>query len=92
MNHRRSPLQFHRLVPAALLAVCFSIPPAHGYNPPVDTAGPLTVRIEGPEEVTAVDTPVPIRVVLENRGDEPIERFRLTRYITKPTVPKRKVK
>ncbi len=58
---------------AFVLAPCFSAAPAHAYNPPVDTAGPLTVRIEGPEEVTEADVPSPVRVVLENKGDEPIE-------------------
>ena len=60
-------------VPAVLVALCFSALPAHGYSPPVDTAGPLRVRIEGPGEVTAVDAAVTVRVVVENRGDEPIE-------------------
>ncbi len=46
---------------------------AWAYNPPVDTAGPLVVRIEGPEEVTRTDVALPVRVVLENRGDKPIE-------------------
>lgn len=42
---------------------------AFAYNPPIDTAGPLTARIEGPQEVTQLDTPLPVRVVLENKGD-----------------------
>ncbi len=45
---------------------------AYAFNPPVDTAGPLTARIEGPEEVTQIDTPIPVRVVLENKADSPI--------------------
>lgn len=43
------------------------------YNPPVDKVGPLTVRIEGPAEVAERNTPVPVRVVVENGGDEKIE-------------------
>jgi len=39
-----------------------------GYNPPVDSVGPLEVRIEGPSELQRLETPVPIRVVLENRS------------------------
>ena len=31
------------------------------------------MRIEGPEEVTQAEVPLPVRVVLENKGDEPIE-------------------
>ena len=39
------------------------------FSPPVDTAGPLTVRIEGPEEVTQTGVPLPVRVVLQNKGE-----------------------
>jgi hypothetical protein len=46
---------------------------ALAYNPPVDTAGPLTVRIEGPETATEVETALPIRVVVENKSDSRIE-------------------
>ena len=57
----------------AILGTCSWAAPAHAYNPPVDTAGPLTVRIEGPEEVTQTGVPLPVRVVVENRQDERIE-------------------
>ncbi len=60
------------LLPAVvLLAVCS--PAARAYNPPVDSAGPLTVTIEAPDEVTEVERPIAVRVVLENKADEPIE-------------------
>ncbi|MFH1269324.1 MAG: DUF5696 domain-containing protein, partial [Planctomycetota bacterium] len=68
---KTSPLDW--LVPAVLLGLCFPAPPARAYNPPVDVAGPLTVRIEGPGEVTETEAPVPVRVVIENRGSERIE-------------------
>jgi hypothetical protein len=42
---------------------------ASAFDPPVDAAGPLTVRIDGPSEVTHVETPVPVRVMIENGGD-----------------------
>ncbi|MFV2065978.1 MAG: hypothetical protein ACC645_03290 [Pirellulales bacterium] len=42
------------------------------FSPPVDRAGPLTVRIDGPAEVTATDSPIPIRVVMENGGQQAI--------------------
>ena len=45
---------------------------ARAYNPPVETVGPLTVRIEGPETVTQTDAPLPVRVVFENKGPQPI--------------------
>lgn len=56
------------LVLACLLPCNF----ATAYNPPVDTAGPLTVHIEAPEEVKELETPVPVRVVLENKGESAI--------------------
>lgn len=45
---------------------------ALAFNPPVDTAGPLTVRIEGPDEIAQQEAPVPIRVMVENAGDRPL--------------------
>ena len=41
---------------------------AVAFEPPVDSAGPLTVRIEGPETVDQVETPQPVRVLLQNKG------------------------
>jgi hypothetical protein len=54
----------------ATIVVCLGLAasPALAYTPPVDTAGPLRVRIEGPELVTQADTPQAVRVVLENKG------------------------
>ncbi len=46
---------------------------AHAYNPPTDTAGPLVVRIEGPELVTETETPLPVRVIVENRSDTKVD-------------------
>ncbi len=50
-----------------------TVPTAWAYNPPVDSAGPLEVRIEGPSELDRLETPVPIRVVIENRSTEAIQ-------------------
>lgn len=49
--------------------------PAHcqAYNPPTDTAGPLTVKIEGPAELAQIDAPQKVRVVLENRHERRLE-------------------
>jgi len=38
------------------------------FDPPVDTAGPLTARIEGPARITAADAPLGIVVRIENVG------------------------
>ena len=43
------------------------------YNPPVEKAGPLTVTIEGPEEVTETGMGLPVKVVLENSGDRELK-------------------
>ena len=42
------------------------------FDPPVDTAGPLTARIAGPGTVTAVDASFPVSVEFANAGTEPI--------------------
>ena len=67
----------HILLPSVLnLALSFVLTrgrPRRAFNPPVDSAGPLTVRIEGPQVVRETETPLPVRIVLENRGDRPIE-------------------
>jgi len=62
-----------QLLPALVCLLALSAMPAAGFNPPVDTAGPLRVSIDAPQQITAVDTPARVRVVLENQGDGPIE-------------------
>lgn len=61
------------IIVATLFGVCFPTVRVHAYNPPVDTAGPLVARIEGPEQVTETEVPLPVSVVLENRGDKRVE-------------------
>jgi hypothetical protein len=73
MNPTRKPRLLHRVVFALTLGLCLPATRAYAYNPPVDTAGPLTVRIDGPEEVTQAGVPLPVRVVAENKGDERVE-------------------
>jgi hypothetical protein len=46
---------------------------AFAFDPPEDTAGPLTVRIEGPSVVEKAGEAVPLRVVFVNGSNEPIE-------------------
>lgn len=58
----------------ALSCACLLLPrPAAAFNPPVDRAGPLTVRIEGPETVTESGKPLSVRVLLQNKGDAALE-------------------
>jgi len=56
----------------SVAAVCTSRD-AHAYNPPTDTAGPLSVAIEAPEVVTQTDVPKTIRVALQSKHDRPIK-------------------
>lgn len=58
---------------AAVLLTVLPAASALGFDPPVDRAGPVTARIEGPKEVTRLDTPMPVGVVVENAGDRPVE-------------------
>jgi hypothetical protein len=51
------------------LAVAVALPLA-AYNPPTDTAGPLTIRIEGPQDITRTGAPVTVRIVVENTGSD----------------------
>ena len=60
-----------QLLPALVCLLALSAMPAAGFNPPVDTAGPLRVSIDAPQQITAVDTPARVRVVLENQGENP---------------------
>lgn len=55
---------------ASLLLAAFLAPAA--MDPLVDTAGPLTVRIQGPREVTRTGVPLPLTVTIENSGGVPI--------------------
>lgn len=59
-----------RLAPLFVLA--FAIPMV-AWSPPQDTAGPLTVRIEGPSTLTQTGSPFGITVVLENKGDATLQ-------------------
>ena len=50
-----------------LLSVAVSLLVA--FHPPVDTAGPLTAKIEGPSKITQATNPEQFAVVLENSAD-----------------------
>lgn len=54
----------------ATLAISVS---ALAYTPPVDRAGPLTVRIEADKEFVKREMPQPVQVVLENSGEAALE-------------------
>ena len=63
----------HAFILSAALFAILTGPFAHAFNPPVDKAGPLTVRIDAPDMLSEVDTPVPFQVVFENASDEEIK-------------------
>ncbi|MHC4398760.1 MAG: DUF5696 domain-containing protein [Planctomycetota bacterium] len=73
MRSLAEPSALRRPIVIMIPGLCFLASAALAYNPPVDTAGPLTVRIEGPEEIAETETAAPVVVILENRGDERIE-------------------
>ena len=62
----------HWICLSCLLVVLDSAP-AWGFDPPVETAGPLTVRIVGPEAVAQRDTPLDVQVELTNKGESAVE-------------------
>lgn len=64
----RSPRVIGGMFACWILAAAF----AQGFDPPVDTAGPLRVRIDGPKTIDRTDEPFPVHVVLENLGDQPV--------------------
>jgi hypothetical protein len=43
------------------------------YRPAVDTAGPLTVKIEGPEEITQTEKPVAFALVVDNGAEAAVK-------------------
>ncbi len=62
---------------ALCLAVAFSVGlpgrETRAFNPPVDSTGPITARIEGPSIVTSVETPVPLKIRVENSSEGVVE-------------------
>lgn len=67
--HMTTARSFPLLAAGAILALCGI---AYPWNPPTDTAGPLTVSIEPFPDVEKLDTPIPVRITLENKADEPL--------------------
>lgn len=43
------------------------------FDPPVDSAGPLTARIEGPSAVEETGKSFPIALIIENKGDDELK-------------------
>ena len=56
-----------------LLAQFAGLHGLYGFLPPTDTAGPLTISIEGSGEVEMLGQPLPFAVKLENNGQSPLE-------------------
>ncbi len=72
-GHRRKTFPYvASILSLCTLIVCF-LTSAQAFNPPVDEAGPLRVRIDGPAEITAREIPVSYKLLIENRGDQPTE-------------------
>jgi hypothetical protein len=56
-----------------LLLLSFSVFPAFAFQDPIDTAGPLTVQILGPEKITRREIPYAVQVILENKSGKPLQ-------------------
>ena len=56
-----------------IITLCILAPHIMAFNPPEDQVGPIKLRIEAPAKVTACNTPVPVRVTVENHESTPIE-------------------
>ena len=59
-----------RLTPLVVAAFTVSVV---AWSPPQDTAGPLTVGIEGPSALTETGSPFAAVIVLENKGDAALQ-------------------
>lgn len=59
-----------RTIALFLWALSGALSPAWAFRPAEDKSGPLTLRIEGPAEVTQAGEPVTFRAMLENSGDQ----------------------
>ena len=60
-------------IPFALFVTLVATSVTLAFNPPIDKAGPVTVRIEAPDTIEQTDTPIPFEVILENASDGKIE-------------------
>ena len=65
----------NRLSLALLASVVLSLPASNvrAFNPPKDSAGPITVSIAAPETIEDVGSATEIRVVVENFSDQPVQ-------------------
>lgn len=63
-----------RLVNTALVSVAAGLMGsiAYSFNPPNDSAGPITVSIAAPDVVETTDADTEVRVTIENRSNQPV--------------------
>jgi hypothetical protein len=60
--------------------------PLAAYNPPTDTAGPLTIRIDGPKEITQHGVAIPVKVRLDNSGSDTLRGKLALKVIDRWTI------
>ncbi len=53
--------------------VSLTVANAHAFNPPKDSAGPITVAIVAPDAIDRFDAATEIRVVVENAGEQQVQ-------------------
>ncbi|MGB9877001.1 MAG: hypothetical protein ACPLPS_04455 [bacterium] len=46
---------------------------APAFDPPIDSAGPITASIQGPNELSSIEKPCPISVLLENKENDALQ-------------------
>ncbi len=56
-------------IAAAVILILLVSPPAWAFNPPVDTAGPLTVQIMPFSDVSRIETRLPLEVRITNSSE-----------------------
>lgn len=76
-------LQFQALLVSLYLLFCISAP---AFNPPADTSGPVSARIDGPVELSSADGAFPVKLVILNTGNAPLEGKARLRVIDDWTV------
>jgi hypothetical protein len=60
------------LLALSLLVLAAASAPVWAWYPATDTQGPLTVTIGNVAKVTQLDTPIPVTITLDNKGDAPL--------------------
>ncbi len=64
---------FWGFIGLSIMTLSLLVGEAVAFDPPIDKAGPLTARIEGPFKISEMGKPISYKLVLENNGDKGIQ-------------------